>query len=176
MGERLPSRRTVWLHAVNASGLPAPARHVALVIGCHMNPEAADADPSIRALVDETGLSNGTVNTYLPKLEAVGLLVIEHGGNHIRNRYTGRIPDAILPKLHPKQSRGWTVSGGNVSTSARNVPTAGRQTLQPLDTKYPRSSPIEGASRFGEEGPEPDLDGWTAAAAANPGSYRRRHA
>jgi hypothetical protein len=157
MGERLPNRRTVWMHAVNASGVHHFARHIGLVIGTYMNPDAEclELSPSLQTIADDTGLSHGTVNNYLPILETAGLLAIEHRTGRRGNRYAGRIPVDVLSKLKEKQSTAWTVKGGNSPRFNGNNPP--REPEQ--STRWTRSTqkyPLEGASRVWRERQEPD--------------------
>lgn len=168
MRERLPNRRTLWMHAVLRSHLPAPARHVALTIGVHMSPNATDAYPSLLTIAEETGLSHGTVIKHLPELEFMGLLVIERGGGRGHpNRYSGQIPPYLLARLKDKQSESWTLSRLNSPSENGNSPSGEAKQSVSWPGSSPRSLPIEGASH-GEGEPEPDLDGWAAAVAAHP--------
>jgi hypothetical protein len=157
MGERLPNRRTVWTHAVLRSHLPAPARHVALTIGAHMNPNATDAYPSLHTIAEETGLGYGTVAKHLPELVFMGLLVIERGGGRGHpNHYSGQIPTYLLARLNDKQSESWTLSWLNSPAENGKGPAGEAKQSGSRTGSIPRSSPIEGASRVERERQEPD--------------------
>lgn len=67
-----------WRSAICKSDLPAPSRHVALVLSLHMSELGDSCYPSQARLVRETGLSRRTVQRHLDKLEEEGW--IEHHG------------------------------------------------------------------------------------------------
>jgi predicted transcriptional regulator len=57
-----------------ASGLPASARFVGLVLSTHMDRNGGSCFPSLTTLENETGLSRKTVWTSIDKLEQAGLI------------------------------------------------------------------------------------------------------
>lgn len=149
MAERLPSKRTLWMHAVLSSHLLPSARLVGLTIGAHMDTEASGAHPSLKTIARETGLSYATVNTQLRELEFLGLLtILPGGGKGHPNRYEGQIPPFILPRLTDKQSDGWTLSRVNSLIEDANSPTSEPKQSNGLTGSSPKGSLLKGAPRI----------------------------
>jgi hypothetical protein len=157
MADRLPSKRTLWMHAVLSSHLLPSARLVGLTIGAHMDIDAGGARPSLKTIARETGLSYATVNTQLRELEFLGLLTILRGGGKGHpNHYEGQIPPFILARFTDKQSDGWTLSRVNSLIENPNSPTSEPKQSNGLTGSIPKDSLPKGASRIARARQDPD--------------------
>ncbi len=102
MAERAHSMSPLftWRSAVSSkgSGLPAPARHVALAMSLYMNERGSSAFPGASRLSDDTGLHLRTVRTHLQLLEREGWLGVRKrggspaGGSRMATEYVCMIP------------------------------------------------------------------------------------
>ena len=134
--------RFTYERAIRRSGLPAPARHLALTIATWAAVDTAEIperfQPSLTTLEEATGLSRATVKRHLSVLEAAGWLgrdrpdVIKARTEHARTGYRLRIPDGagLTESLGSDRAQpGLTVS-----------PDLGSQRTQPGLTVSPKSS------------------------------------
>ncbi len=88
-----------WRKAVaTESGLPATTRHVLLTLSLWMNELGEGCYPSVKTLVEATGLSNRSVITHLQKAAEMGWIIVsQHGfrgqkwrSNEYRAAWPGR--------------------------------------------------------------------------------------
>jgi hypothetical protein len=92
------SFRFRWRKAITTSSLTATQRHVAHVLGLHMNSDGGSCYPSIALIALETGYSRRAVQYGLRVLEAKGWIRREAGGKkggrglEHTSRYQARIP------------------------------------------------------------------------------------
>lgn len=162
MGEGA-SLSTVWRHAIAdpEAGLTPTQKLVALVISAHMN-GTGEAWPSVGTIAAECDLHAATVQRARSVLVARGLLVVDQGGGRSKtNRYRAAIPPHQRDRLAEKGSH---QRRETPAPASRNPRTGATRSFQEV-TK-------EGASPGFGGVPEPDLEGWAAAVAANP--WRRR--
>jgi hypothetical protein len=157
MAEHAVSPRTLWMHAVSVSHLPAPARHIALVIGTYMDQNAKNSHPSLRTIEKDSGLSYQTVNTHLRSLEFIGLLEIDHGsrGSGHVNRYWGRIPPFIAKRME-ERSKGWTIPREIGLTEYGKGLADSTKRSSSLTGSTPDVPLLKGASRSERERQDPD--------------------
>jgi len=112
----LPGGRLAFERAIRRSGLPAPARHVALTIatwadvGTGLIPERFQ--PSLSTIAEATGMGSTTVKKHLTVLEAAGWLLRERPeisrarAEHARTQYAlvvpshaqGHGPETTMPR------------------------------------------------------------------------------
>ncbi len=142
----LPGGRLAFERAIRRSGLPAPARHVALTIATWADissgviPERFQ--PSISTIAEATGLSTASVKRHLGVLEAEGWLVRDRPEisrarrEHARTKYELALPESArelgserampIAQTEPSHSsegaRAWPTVSHKSSCSSDEVP------------------------------------------------------
>ena len=94
----------------------ATARHVALVVATHADTRTGRAVVGLRRLSDLTGLHTATVQRALVRLEAAGVLAIDHRG--AGKRHTYRFPVAETLSTGARTERAVSESTGARATRA----------------------------------------------------------
>src|ERR1035437_8973512 len=85
-----------WMEAAMESDLPAPARHVFMVIAKRYNIEKG-AFPSYPCLARDTGLCLKTVQNHVKLLVSLGWLTVHKESGRV-NHYT---PSPVTDATHP---------------------------------------------------------------------------
>ncbi|WP_435270616.1 winged helix-turn-helix domain-containing protein [Streptomyces sp. 1222.5] len=94
--------RFAYERAIRRSTLPPPSRHLALTFATWADVETGVIpdrfQPSMRTLLEATGMSKGSMLAHLKRLEAEGWIKCEHADaheartKHVRNAYSLAIP------------------------------------------------------------------------------------
>jgi Helix-turn-helix domain len=136
----------VWRKAILASGLPAPARHVAHVLAEHANADGGSCYPSIARLADETGHAESTVRAALASLEGAGYVDVTRtrGGRRAGDRLGLRNAYRLTKPSGSRRVSTRRVRGETLRQPSSNPPTA---VVKPPDSRRggsPTTGPTTG--------------------------------
>jgi len=101
--------RLEFERAIRRSSLPPPSRHLALTIATWADIETGVIperfQPSMRTLLESTGMSKGSMLSHLKRLETEGWITVDRPDahtartEHVRNAYELAIPPAVQEEL-----------------------------------------------------------------------------
>jgi len=97
-----------WRDAIRKARVPALTKHICNCIANYVSDVGEGAYPSVRTLIEDSGMSNKSVSTHLALAEQAGLLRIERepcgpDGRYRRSTYFPRFPDNAVLMRDPKR-------------------------------------------------------------------------